>query len=399
MAQFTGALNQKSHNGQDHFRCGRGWGVVCDGHGDHKGRQAAEISGNRMANDIEFAIQQGKLREFVANLPAYGSERHEELRKYFLADHAFDNGKGIPMGRYDGKVVRGGTTCTAVIHLKAEQQESSSAASASSSSESVDEKHEDDKLVFAWVGDSSGKIFLELDDGQVQVIDATEDHSADNVTEFHRIKALRESGQEVGDLFYSVKVGEPCIPIFDAEGNKIDYFSSFAEVERTTNEYHTINALLQKDPQNQVLKDRLQSALTAYHDANRVYLASDQYKQHSQLVRSTAKPDGYGSYITHGKEVSLAMTRSWGDFASHQVGVIPTMEVKEFIVKDLPAARRRIAFVASDGVHDCYTDEELAKLVLSGKSTAELKKAFVAKSCAMFGGKQADDISFVLAEF
>lgn len=51
-------------------------------------------------------------------------------------------------------------------------------------------------------------------------------------------------------------------------------------------------------------------------------------------------------------------------------------------------------FVASDGVHDCYTDDELAKLVLSNKTDNELLAAFVRKSRELYG-KQADDISFV----
>lgn len=404
MAQFTGEIKQKSHNGQDHFRCGQQWGVICDGHGDQLGALASRFAGDQMALDIESAIREGQLGAFVEKLSEYGSQQHELLRQCFLSQPAtIADENGVPLDRYTRKPIRGGTTCTAVIHLGATNLAAASAASASSS-ESIDEKQEDEKIVFAWVGDSSGKIFLELEDGQVQVIDGTDDHSPDNVQEFLRLKSLRETGQSVGSLFYNVKVGEPCIPIFDAEGNKIDYFSLYAPVERTTKEYHEINAQLQNDPHNQDLKARLQSALEAYHEANRAYLSSDQHKYHSRLVKSTQKEDGYGCYLVgsakdrYGKDVQLAMTRSWGDFYSHRVGVIPTLDVKQILVKDLPAARRRIAFVASDGVHDCYTDEELAKLVLSGKSIEELRTEFVTKSRSLFGN-QCDDISFLLKEF
>ena len=61
-------------------------------------------------------------------------------------------------------------------------------------------------------------------------------------------------------------------------------------------------------------------------------------------------------------------------------------------------------FVASDGVHDCFTEEELAKLVLTTESDQELLDTFVAKSkevfCTSKGGVlvQADDISFFRAD-
>ena len=65
---------------------------------------------------------------------------------------------------------------------------------------------------------------------------------------------------------------------------------------------------------------------------------------------------------------------------------------------ELGLSPTQCVFVASDGVHDCYTDEDLAKLVMSGKSNAELLTEFVEKSRKLFGN-QADDISFVLKEF
>ena len=63
-------------------------------------------------------------------------------------------------------------------------------------------------------------------------------------------------------------------------------------------------------------------------------------------------------------------------------------------------------FAASDGVHDCYTEEELAKEVMTTESDQDLLEKFVAKSKKMFQKKkygygvvQADDISFFRAYF
>jgi serine/threonine protein phosphatase PrpC len=438
MSEFTGAIQQKSsYNGQDHQLCGgKVWALVNDGHGVEKGKLAANFCAHTMEADINAAIEAGGLREFIANLPSYGPTLHERLRERFFmeADTVADE-NGVPKSAFSHDSTRGGTTSTVVFHLEAD-----------------DDKKQDEKIVFGWVGDSSGKIFLEGEDGKVTVLDGTDDHSASNRAEYARLEARRQTGVDTGILCYDTKGAvrdSQYIRIYAEDGSMPFYTPSAILVsqaredhqaavaalkkdpenedlkakvqtclERTTAAqeafltsrhqvdhlalvaYHAKNAELQKDPANADLKTQLEASLVAWREANQAYKASPEYPIQSRINKGTIKDDGYGGYLVgpesnkYGHQVRLASTRAFGDFAAHRVGVSAEMEVKEFLVKDLPAARRRMIFVASDGVHDCYTDDDLATLVMSDKSDAELLSKFVVKSHQLFG-TQADDISFV----
>ena len=443
MSEFTGALQQKnSYNGQDHQRSGgKVWALVNDGHGVEKGKLAADFCAITMEADINAAIEAGTLREFVADLPSYGPALHERLReRFFMNADIFADENGVPKSSYNRDFVRGGTTSTVVFHLDAD-----------------DDKKQDEKIVFGWVGDSSGKIFLEGEDGKVTVLDGTDDHGGSNRAEYARLEARRQTGAVTGTLCYDTN-GADCdaqyLRMYAADGSLPFYTpkaiaATFARedhqaavsalqkdpeneelkatvqtcLERATAAqeafltshhqvahsalvaYHAKNAELQKNPASAELKAQVQAGLVAWRDANAAYKATPEYTAQSRINKGTTKDDGYGGYLVgpdsnkYGKQVRLAVTRSFGDFAAHQVGLTAEMEVREFLVKDLPPARRRVIFVASDGVHDCYTDEDLAKLVMSGKSNDELLLQFVLKSAQLFGGKQSDDISFVRKEF
>jgi len=443
MSEFTGALQQKSsYNGQDHQRSGgKVWALVNDGHGVDKGKLAADFCAFTMEADINAAIEAGGLREFVANLPTYGPALHERLRqRFFSADgDTFADENGVPKSWSATDSLRGGTTSTVVFHLEAD-----------------DDKKQDEKVVFGWVGDSGGKIFLESEEGKITILDGTEDHGGSNRAEYARLEARRQSGAITGHLCYDTSranhdsqyvrmyAEDGSLPFYTpaaivATFAREDHGAALAALAKdpenealkasaqtcleritATQEaflsspqkvaydklvaYHAKNGELQKNPANPELKAQVDASLVAWREANQVYKSSPEYAAQSRINKGTTKDDGYGGYLVgpdsnkYGKQVRLAVTRSFGDFAGHQVGVISEMEVKEFLVKDLPAARRRMVFVASDGVHDCYTDEDLAKLVMSGKSNAELLTEFVTKSRQLFGA-QADDISFVLKEF
>ena len=438
MSTFTGALQQKNgYNGQDHQRTGgKVWALVNDGHGVEKGKLAADFCAFAMEADINAAIEAGGLTEFIAGLPAYGPALHERLRVRFLenADCVAD-ANGVPKSAFDPDSIRGGTTSTVVFHLEADE-----------------DKKQDEKIVFAWVGDSSGKIFLEGEDGKNTVLDGTDDHSPSNRAEMRRLEARRQTGAVTGHLCYDTKgayrdvqyariyLEDGSMPVYtpaailatharddhqtalaalakDPENAELkaradiclELSTAAQEAFRTCRQqvshstlvaYHAKNAELTADPGNAELKERLAVCLKEWNVANKAYLASPEYTVQSRINKGTVKDDGYGGYLIgpdsdrYGKQVRLASTRAFGDFQAHQVGVCAEMEMREFLVKDLPAARRRMIFVASDGVHDCYTDDELAALVMSGKSDAELLQEFVTKSRSLFGS-QADDISFV----
>jgi serine/threonine protein phosphatase PrpC len=441
MSEFTGAIQQKSYNGQDHQRSGgKVWALVNDGHGVEKGKLAADFCALTMEADISAAMEAGGLREFIANLPTYGLALHERLRQRFLEEpHTRADENGVPTPVYDTDAVRGGTTSTVVFHLEADE-----------------DKKQDEKIVFGWIGDSSGKIFLERDDDKFTVFDGTDDHSATNRAEMRRLEARRETGAATGTLCYDTKgasresqyvrmyAEDGSMPVYtpaailvtharedhlaavDALAKDPDNAEYKARVEtclerigaaqeafRTSRQnvahlalvaYHAKNAELTADPTNAELKARVKACAEEWSVANKAYMSSPEYAAQSRINKGTIKDDGYGGYLVgpdgnkYGNQVRLASTRAFGDFAAHEIGVCAEMEVREFLVKDLPASRRRMIFVASDGVHDCYTDEDLAKVVMSGKTDAELLAEFVAKSRSLFGN-QGDDISFVLKEF
>lgn len=442
MSTFTGEIQQKnSYNGQDHQRTGgKVWALVNDGHGVEKGKLAADFCAFAMEADINAAIEAGGLTEFIAGLPAYGPALHERLRVRFLenADCVAD-ANGVPRSAFEHDSIRGGTTSTVVFHLEADE-----------------DKKQDEKIVFAWVGDSSGKIFLEGEDGKNTVLDGTNDHSPSNRAEMRRLEARRHTGAITGHLCYDTKGAvrdSQYIRIYAEDGSMPFYTPSAILVSQAREDHQAALTALAKEPENAEYKARVETclerigvaqegfrtarqnvahlALVAYHAknaeltadptnaelkaqvkacadewsvANKAYVASPEYASQSRINKGTVKDDGYGGYLIgpdsdrYGAQVRLASTRAFGDFQAHQVGVCAEMEVREFVVKDLPAARRRMIFVASDGVHDCYTDDELAALVMSGKSDAELLQEFVTKSRSLFGS-QADDISFVRKEF
>ena len=91
--------------------------------------------------------------------------------------------------------------------------------------------------------------------------------------------------------------------------------------------------------------------------------------------------------------VMLAMTRSLGDYQSHKVGVIyePFVNITDLSTEDLGDSS--CIFMASDGILDCYLEDELSKIVLDGNPN-ELLDIFQAKSLSLFK-KIHDDMSYV----
>jgi len=171
------------------------------------------------------------------------------------------------------------------------------------------------------------------------------------------------------------------LPINDADGNPIDY--AFAEGKAL---YYALLAVhATEDPAKK------EECVQQWREANKAFKAHPRHKDYEKLMWSTketmANRDCPSSYLVgdcsaseYGQVTRLQTARALGDFAQQQVGVIPTPDTTTIWLDQLAPAEKRVVFVASDGVHDCFTKQELAELVLSEKTDDELSDIFVQQS-------------------
>jgi len=203
---------------------------------------------------------------------------------------------------------------------------------------------------------------------------------------------------------YNTSVGE-MIPIYN-NGEKINYFPEYNSMMEATKAWHQATASLKLDPDNQDKKTIQTKCLAVYHETLKIYQRSNNYANHSRMMIGTAKGE-YGTYIVSNPkyekygETTLSCTCTIGDHHAKKIGVRSNWDMSQINIDDIPGIPgERVIFVASDGVHDSYTEEDLADLVLHTESDEELLQKFIANSKNMFSSnKQHDDISFFRARF
>jgi serine/threonine protein phosphatase PrpC len=358
---FTYAISNLS-GGQDYVKVFKNGAALMDGHGTNGAYYAVET-----CNEIESRHVSGR-----TDIESWSEEIDNKLAQQWpLMDGSITIRDGVPM-RY-GHVIRGGTTATYVSYDPSKKI-----------------------VTIASAGDSRGYLFTR-NEGKVDYLLVTPDHSPLSHKEYLRMESLRSSGLEIGTLVYNVTHGEK-IPIYDGNGDKIDYFSEHIKVAKTTEEYHRVTAELALDPTNEEKKALQKLSLKAYHATNKEYMSSANYHYHSRMMIGTVKGE-YGVYIASpknipsGQETMLSCVCSIGDHHAKKIGARSNWDVSQL---SAPSAEKAVLFVASDGVHDCYKEDELAKLVLDTESDEELLSTFVKKSKELFK-KQGDDISFFRA--
>ena len=371
--KFTCAISNLSAR-QDCVLVLTNGGCLADGHGTEGGFYSAQTCA-----EIE--------KRHVSNVKNV-EEWSEEIDQNLLSmrgeiDPFLEVRDGLPYR--NGRVVHGGTTATYV---------------------SVDPVSK--TMMVANAGDSDGYVLTQNGDVfHAHQITAT--HKPSSKIEYLRLEALRQSGMNVGRMVWNTKVA-PRVPIFDDSGNAIDYFSPHKEVIDTTKAYNAVASALELDPTNEDLKAEKKKCLEAYHQAYRASSVHPTFQTHSRLMVGTAKGE-YGCYLEGpkdtecGRETYLACTVSIGDYHAKKVGARSNWDVSRIDLTSFVGEKRMI-FVASDGVHDCFTEEELAKIVLTTPCDQELLQKFVAKSKELFGSRksgsselvQADDISFFRAD-
>jgi serine/threonine protein phosphatase PrpC len=361
---FTGKVAPKAPTGNGIFdqdrtgsivlASGQKIGFLADGHGQH-GRECAElIIGDFVGRlSTETSVVPENLTELFLKV-------NDSVRDNICKSFAVKDDKGVPCISKYGAPISGGAVVTVVVLGQ-------------------------DEVTVANVGDAEAFLYSRKEDGTIDRIKCTTDHGPENQVEQLRLKSF-----PVKFMFVTTK-GD-YLPILDADGNPIDY--AFKEGEKWYNSLAAVYAAKTPEEKEECTK--------LWQEANKVFRAHPHNKKYDTLVWSTKSRESPGAYLIGEDDsckyaclTNLQNTRAIGDFAQQQVGVIPTPDTMTIRFDQLPPAVNRCVFVASDGVHDCFTKEELAELVLSDMSDDELVAIFVERSKQLFGGKQHDDISFL----
>lgn len=381
---FTGRNASKPYSDsgiydQDRISSDGGVVVLADGHG-MRGRDCAEFLAGHIREEMtrRLSLTKSPTKSPTENVDPADLEKslvgvfcdaNEALRSNFCcAFCAVRDKNGVPCAYKGGSTISGGAVVTAIVCGTYKQRPF---------------------LTVANVGDAEAYIYSRKDDGTIESFKCTTDHGPDS-----RAEQLRLKTSPVQCMFTTTQ-SDFYLPINDADGNPIDY--AFAEGKAL---YYALLAVhATEDP---VKKEE---CVKQWREANKVFKAHPRHKEYEKLMWSTketmANRDCPSAYLVgdcsaseYGQVTRLQTARALGDFAQQQVGVIPTPDTTTIWLDQLAPAEKRVVFVASDGVHDCFTKQELAELVLSDMSDDELVAIFVERSKQLFGGRQHDDISF-----
>lgn len=372
---FTSAIANYS-SGQDCVITFENGGALLDGHGD-RGSFYSMYAGAAIAK--RHASGAGNVEKWSQEID------QEALHNLVTANSGMYIQDGLPY--MQDKVIHGGTTATYVAIDSVTQV-----------------------ITVANAGDSKAYIFVE-NDGAYHSIEITFNNGPTSQAECDRLVALRKSGQVVGKLMWNVNDRGEMVDMYDDDGHKIDYFSDHVAVQETTKAYYAATDAFEKDRTDTNMQEQ-KKCLEAYHAALKLSKTSPTFKTYNRLAVGTAKGE-YGNYLVGPmdefgrRDTVLTCLVTIGDHHAKKVGARSNWDVRRIPISAVPVPTgKRMIFAASDGVHDCYTEEELAKEVMTTESDQELLTKFVAKSKKMFQKKkygygvvQADDISFFRAYF
>ena len=95
------------------------------------------------------------------------------------------------------------------------------------------------------------------------------------------------------------------------------------------------------------------------------------------------------------------MTRSIGDFVATDVGVCPEPEMKELDITKIQDAEEGYLIVASDGIWDRYTDEEVMQFIVKYKGDCQKATNDLVEDAQekwMTTQQMIDDITLIVAQ-
>lgn len=227
---------------------------------------------------------------------------------------------------------------------------------------------------FDWVGDSSGYVVCSEHEKDYRLMWHTDDHEPTRADEAKRVL---EKG---GECVYLSRNGRK-YPLYDKDGVLIDYANEPVAVALAA--YWKAKKHCEENPDD-AAKEKLAECLRTYQSFG-----------HGCAMQQFSTKNKMGDLATYLETPNgrIAMTRSFGDLYALEFGLSNKLQTHTVDVGDMTG----VAFAASDGVHDCFTRDEIASLMLNVKSDDELMAAITKRSHEVF--PKPDDISFVRTFF
>lgn len=368
---MIGNLKAKASPMEDAISYKENIGVLADGHGK-RGSDIASFACEKVMTELSSLDKEVDPAHFFETMPKLFKDIHFEFLEKISKENGVVLVNDVPM-HYGILSIRGGTTLTVMYKGVFCGR---------------------DYVMTANVGDSDAFLFT-VKDGIYRSKKLTFTHEPTSEVEYQRVQT--QFGQNGAKFVFDTKGAryiKDYIPIFDADGKKIEYVDTYKPYNDATilyqNTWQAWDLAKKAGEPADELHQTLKSVISDYK------LKKFQYESSvdSKLFPSTESGDRSAYIMTNTRDsVMLAMTRSLGDYQSHKVGVIyePFVNIIDLSTEDLGDSS--CIFMASDGILDCYLEEELAKIVLC-ENPNELMDIFQAKSLCLFK-KIHDDMSYV----
>lgn len=348
-------------------------GALADGHGQY-GSMIAPFACDRVIKELSSVDSDADPVHFFETMPILFRDIHQDFLKKIGELYAVEVVDEVPMNY--GVSLSGGTTLTVMYKGVFRGR---------------------DYVMTSNVGDSDAFLFT-VKDGIYSAKKLTFTHAPTSELEYQRVQT--QFGQRSAKFVFDTKGAkniEEFLPIFDEDGKKIEYVDTYKP-------YNDAIILYQNTRQAWVLAKKSGQPEDELHETLKTVIRDYKLKKFeyessvdSKRFPSTESGDRSAYIIADTldpmNKVMLAMTRSLGDYQSHKVGVIhePFVNITDLSKEDLGDASA--IFMASDGILDCYLEEDLAKIVLN-ENPNELIDIFQAKSLSLFK-KIHDDMSYV----
>jgi serine/threonine protein phosphatase PrpC len=348
-------------------------GALADGHGKY-GSMIANFACDRVIKELSILDSEVDPVQFFETMPILFRDIHHDFLKILGKNYAAEVVDDVPL--YYKVALRGGTTLT-VMYKGVFQNR--------------------DYIMTANVGDSDAFLFT-VKDGIYISKKLTFTHEPTSELEYKRIQT--QFSQHGTKFVYDTKGAQHIkdyLPIFDADGKKIEYVDTYKPYNDATilyqNAWQAWDLAKKSGQPEDELHETLKIVIRDYKLKKFEYESSLDSKRFQSTQRGDRSAYIIADIPDPMNKVMLAMTRSLGDYQSHKVGVIyePFVNITDLSKEDLGDASA--IFMASDGILDCYLEHELAKIVLNGNPN-ELIDIFQAKSLSLFK-KIHDDMSFV----
>lgn len=361
--------NNTLANREDAMNTSSSIAVIADGHSIDAihGGQIATFVCDSIIHKLSTDCTTHDPEQWYETMPHLFQQIHDTyLEKLQLSGVTVHN--GIPMK--DGVQFSGGTTATCAVFGNIGNRA---------------------YIMTANVGDSAAFLFVKKN-GTYTWKQLTTTHNPTSYEEYRRIQKRRELA---GHCIYETKGATTLsgyLPIFAPDGTTIRYKDTFKAVEKAHNLYHNArNAYVASEDHDKDVTKHI--AMIAYHD----YISAKKEYESSldgRRIVSTARNDRASYLMSDIINVKISITRSIGDYAETLVGVTcePSVHITWLDQEDL--GDHAVFFMATDGILDCYSFEDLAEVVLDSDPQTIISQT-MQRSLELFNGNP-DDMTFIM---